>query len=247
MVFAGDPAIGAVLAGLGGCRACHTADGGEPWAGGHTIETPRGTFYGSNLTPDPEHGLGRWSFEDFRRAMREGRAPDGRAYWPAFPYTSFTHLTDTDLEHLWAYLQTLTPVDRPDRPHEGAPPRWQLGVFRALAFRRGPEPLERGAYLAIAVGHCRECHTPRNAIGALRRRHELEGGRAPFVVAPAIDPEALASWSEDDLDTFFTIGMAPDGDFPGGGMQRIVEEGTARLSDADRQALIRWLKGDQGP
>ncbi|MCA9569541.1 MAG: c-type cytochrome, partial [Myxococcales bacterium] len=225
MALAGDPAIGAALAGLGGCAACHTADGGPPWAGGHAVETPRGTFYGSNLTPDPEHGLGAWGFDDFRRAMREGRAPDGHAYWPAFPYTSFTNLTDEDLGHLWAFLQTLEPVARPDQPHEGIPPRWQLQVFRWRAFHEGPEPLDRGAYLGTAVGHCRECHSPRTWIGRIRTRHELEGGHAPFTVAPAIDPEALAGWSADDLDTLFTLGMSPDGDFPGGGMSRIVDEG----------------------
>lgn len=241
----GDPAVGAVLAGLGGCEACHTADDGPPFAGGHAVETPRGTFYGSNLTPDPDNGLGAWSFEDFRRAMREGRAPDGHAYWPAFPYTSFTLLRDEDLAHLWAHLQTLEPVALPNRPHEDIPPGWQLGVFRWRAFDEGPAPadMDRGTYLGTAMGHCRECHTPRTWIGRLKLRHDLEGGEAPFTEAPAILPTAFETWSADDLDTFLTLGMTPDGDFPGGGMQRIVEHGTSQLSAADRAALVGWLKG----
>lgn len=249
--FAGNPDNGAILAGLGGCRACHTADDGPPYAGGHAVETAKGTFYGTNLTPDPVHGLGGWSFEDFRRAMRQGRAPDGHRYWPAFPYTSFTRMNDEDLHDLWAFLQTLEPVARPDRDHEDIPARWKLGPLRMLAFDEGawstesPDAeLDRGAYLGTAVGHCRECHTPRSSIGRIKRRHELEGSEPPFVRAPAIDPSALADWSEDDLDTFLTLGMDPEGDFPGGGMQRIVEEGTSKLSDADRRALVRWLKGD---
>lgn len=211
------------------------------------MQTPRGTFYGSNLTPDPEHGLGSWSFEDFQRALREGRAPDGHAYWPAFPYTSFTWMSDEDLADLWAFLQTLEPVPRPDRAHEDIPPRWQLGIFRWRAFEPAPQDasLSRGAHLGTAIGHCRECHTPRTWIGRLRLRHDLEGGEAPFTVAPPIHPEALATWSADDLDTFLTLGMTPDGDFPGGGMQRIVEEGTSKLTEADRAALIRWLRGEE--
>ena len=109
-----DADRGRVLAGLGNCAGCHTADDGEPYAGGHAIETTFGTFYGTNLTPDPEHGIGQWTREDFVRAMRRGRTPRGASYYTAFPFAAFTGLTDRDLDDLWAYLGTLEPSSRPD-------------------------------------------------------------------------------------------------------------------------------------
>ncbi|MEQ1508054.1 MAG: c-type cytochrome, partial [Myxococcota bacterium] len=112
--LAADPANGELLAGLAGCGACHTADGGAPYAGGGPIETRFGTFRATNLTPDPEHGLGGWTERDFARAMRDGRAPDGHAYWPVFPYPAFSGLTDADLADLWAYLRTIPPSATPN-------------------------------------------------------------------------------------------------------------------------------------
>lgn len=247
--IAGDATQGAVLAGLASCEACHTSDGGAPFAGGHAIETPFGTFYGSNLTPDGETGVGEWTFEDFSRAMRKGRSPDGHGYWPAFPYPSFTAMEQGDLEDLWAYLQSVEPVESVVPPHDG-PASWKRGAWRLLnfsprAFRPDPDAdafSERGRYLVEAVGHCGECHSPRGALGKVKRSHALEGGSKPYTVAPAIDPESLTDWSDDDLDTFFTMGMLPDGDFTGGGMGSIISKGTSKLSDADRAALITFLK-----
>ena len=113
----GDASRGAVWAELGSCGACHTAEEGAPYAGGHAIETDRGTFYGPNITPDPTHGIGEWTYDDFVRAMRHGRSPAGHTYWPAFPYPAYTHLRDAELADLWAYLRTLSPSDRPDQRH----------------------------------------------------------------------------------------------------------------------------------
>ncbi|MEZ4320253.1 MAG: cytochrome c [Myxococcota bacterium] len=245
--FAGDAEHGARLAGLGACAACHTADGGEPYAGGHAVETPFGTFYGSNLTPDPEHGIGTWAYADFVSAMRRGKGPDG-AYWPAFPYTSFNALTDADLEDLWAFLQTVAPVATPDREHDG-PAGWKRWAWRRLAFRPHafePDPTatpeqQRGQYLVDVVGHCGECHSPRSRLGRVDRDAYLEGGTPPFNKAPPIDREALASWTHGDLESFFEMGMLPDGDFVGSGMYRVVEDGTAKLSPEDRAAIIAWL------
>lgn len=234
---------GAVLAGLGACAACHTADDGAPFAGGHAVVTRVGTFHGSNLTPDPEHGLGGWSFSDFERAMRAGRSPDGHSYWPAFPYPSFTGFDDGDLQDLWAFLQALPAVSEPDVPHD-APAAWKRWAWRVLAFHpRGPEPRSRGEYLVEVVGHCGECHTPRTSIGRMRRGRALQGSEAPWAEAPPIDREALADWSPDDLDTFLSMGMLPDGDFPGKGMYRVIKEGTSKLSDEDRAAMVAWLLG----
>lgn len=249
----GDAARGEVLAGLGGCAACHTADDGAPYAGGHAVVTRFGTFYGSNLTPDPEHGLGRWSFADFVRAMREGLAPDGHAYWPAFPYPAFTGSSDADLVDLWAYLRTLPPDSSPDRPHAVRPlydrPS-SLALWRSLGFRPGPwtddperdDAWNRGAYLVRTIGHCGECHTPRGGVGVPRRGRELAGSDDPR--APNLTPHAdgLGDWTEGDLVDFLESGMTPEGDVVGGHMGRVVELGTAQLTDADRAAIAAYLR-----
>lgn len=255
-----DPAIvrGRTLAGLAGCAACHTAeaadDGTEPvpYAGGHGVVTDFGTFYGSNLTPEPTHGLGAWTREDFARAMREGLSPDGTRYWPAFPYTSFHGLTDEDVDDLWAFLQSLPANATPDRPHETGRGRWQLRLWRPLVFgdrevfTSDPEQSvawNRGAYLVNAVGHCGECHTPRGSIGGLKRRKHLGGAHEGPAAGPNLTPhpDALGGWSQSDWTTFFELGMTPSGDFVGGEMSRIVEEGTAPLSAEDREAMATYL------
>ncbi len=250
--LAADPGRGEVLAGLSGCVACHTAPEGEPLAGGHGIVTEHGTFYGSNLTPDPEHGLGAWDLADFERAMRHGRAPDGHAYYPAFPYTAFTRLTETDLADLWAWLQTQPAVAEPDREHEltgrAARPS-QLGLWRMLYFspQRPPrdlsDPVDLGRYWVEGPGHCGGCHTPRNRHGAEISRRDLWGNPEGPEPAPDLTPaeRGLAGWSQDDLVTLLELGMLPDGNFVGGEMYRIVEEGTARLTDADREAIAAWV------
>jgi len=248
----GSAEHGQELAGLAGCAACHTAEGGTPYAGGHGVETPFGTFYGSNLTPDAEHGLGAWSYADFEQAMRHGRDPQGTPYWPAFPFTSFQRMSDADLRDLWAWLRTLPPSPTPDLPHETRRGRWQLGFWRPLAFRdRGvfePDPdrspeWNRGRYLVDAVGHCGECHTPRGAIGGLKRRRYLGGSDLEPEPGPNITPhpDALGDWSVDDWVTFFELGMTAEGDFVGGEMGRVIEQGTATLSAADRQAMATYL------
>lgn len=247
----GDPARGEVLASLGSCGACHTAEGGAPYAGGYAIVTNRGTFYGPNLTPDPVHGIGTWDYGDFVKAMTRGRA-DGHALWPAFPYTSFTTLRDQELRDLWAWLQTVEPVAEPDRKHD-LPPlvgRFSaLGLWRALYFRKGTfeeDPAQdaawnMGAYLAEGIGHCGECHSPRNALGAVKGKHPLSGQGDPPEPAPNITPAGIGSWSHSDLTYFLESGMTPEGDVVGGEMARIVEEGTGRLSPEERVALATWL------
>lgn len=249
----GDPARGEVLAGLGGCEACHTADEGPPYAGGHRIETAFGTYVGSNLTPDLEHGLGAWTYPKFERAMRHGKRPEGGSYFPAFPYPSFSGLTDADLQDLWAYLGTLPAVDRANAPHEVQGLRgWRggLGLWRLLYFRPWTSPKEavseqqqRGAYLVDVVGHCGECHTPRNGLGALRGRDYLAGAIEPPHPAPNLTTHAwgLGGWSESDMASFLEDGMTPEGDFTGGEMNRVVRQGTAHLSDEDRRAMASWL------
>ncbi|MEZ4239509.1 MAG: hypothetical protein R3F59_25800 [Myxococcota bacterium] len=253
VAHAGDAEHGALLAGLAGCSACHTeelpsGELGAPYAGGHAIETSFGTFYGSNLTPDPEHGIGAWTEADFVRARRRGRAPDGHRYWPAFPFADFTHLTDADLGDLWAFLRTLPPDPRPNTPHEDTPAGWKRWGWRVVAFHPArPLPpvdpaLARGQYLVEAVGHCGGCHTERNGLGVPRRDAHLAGSDQEPHGGPNLTPSAdgLGSWTTSDFETLFTLGMLPDGDFAGGGMRHVIRDGTALLPEADRDAIIRY-------
>lgn len=252
--MAQDAVRGEQLAGLGGCAACHTAEGGPALAGGYRIETPFGVFYGPNLTPDPEHGLGRWTYDDFVAAMRRGHGERGRMLWPSFPYDAFTHVVDRDLADLWAWLQAAAPAAVPDRPHEVKPRyRGGLGLWRMVAFRAARrwddglswddagvasirDPSARGHYLAEGLGHCGGCHTPRSAIGVPSRREALGGWEV--MDAPALVP---LDWSPRELASFLEDGMTPDGDVTGGEMWRVISEGTSRLSAADREALAGWV------
>ena len=231
VALAADVDHGRYLAALGGCVSCHTEDGGAPWAGGYAIETKFGTFYGPNLT-DLD-----WTEEDFVRAMRRGVSPSGRRYYPAFPYPSYTGMTDADLADLWAFLDTLEPVSRDDERQDPKGIygwRFLLRFQRAFEFSRGPyDGDDRGEYLVDHVMHCGECHTPRNGIGGLRERRYLSGGDAPSLVD--------LDWRASDWETLLDLGMLPDGDFVGKEMEAVVEDGTAHLTAEDRAAVIEWL------
>ncbi len=181
--------------------------------------------------------------------MIEGRAPDGRPYPPAFPYDHFTGLQREDVEHLWAHLQSVPPSPTPRVPHDvagRATSRFWLGLWRTFYFREGedgvepddPPDVQRGAYLGTVVGHCGGCHTPRNGHGARKRRKALEGQDEPPEPAPPLHD---LGWSEDQWGWFLETGMTAEGDVVGGEMWRVVEEGTAKLPDGDREALAAWL------
>jgi len=186
-----DPGIvakGAQLAAIGECGVCHTRAGGKPYAGGFPVQTPFGVVYGTNITPDRETGIGAWSEEAFRRAMREGVARDGTHLYPAFPYDHFTRLTDGDISALYAFLMTREPAAQANRqPQLDFPLNfrifaagWQLLFLSKGPYRNDPAQSaawNRGAYLVEGVGHCGGCHTPRNAFGA-ERKHEAYGGGA---------------------------------------------------------------------
>lgn len=252
----GDARRGAYLAKAGGCAGCHTAEGegAQPFAGGRALATPYGTFYGPNITPHPQAGIGRWSEADFFRAMRHGLRPDGAPYYPAFPYPSYTGITDADLRDLWAYLGTLAPSARESRPHELRFPytlRFLVRVWRWLFFRPGPfvpdpavpERVNRGAYLANALGHCGECHTPRNLFGALRRDRHLAGGKGPDGKdVPNLTPTRLKKWSDGELREFLTLGTTPDGDVPAEAMGEVIRNTTSQLTPEDLEALIAYLR-----
>ena len=254
----GRLAQGAYLFAAGGCANCHSVAGKPPLSGGPALKTPFGTFYGPNITPDPEHGLGSWREADFVAAMRAGRMPDGGHYFPAFPYTSFTFMTDSDLGAVWAYMRTLPPAPTPRRAHDLDPPfgwRFLMAAWKWLNFESGPfspDPAHsaeerRGAYLVAAVGHCGECHTPRNVIGGLRRGRWLGGNPAgpDGEKVPNITPAKktrIGEWSVDDIASYLELGIDPDGDVVGGPMEEVVRNATSRLTGADRRAIAIYLK-----
>lgn len=250
---------GAVLFAAAGCANCHTdrKNEGELLAGGRSLITPFGTFYAPNITPDPEHGIGDWSDEDFIRALREGVAPDGSHYFPSFPYTSYTNMTDEDMLAIKAYIFSLEPVAQEARPHELDFPysqRWALPFWKWLHFEPGPKPLaegapddvRRGAYLVEAVSHCGECHTPRDRLGGLDRSMWLAGSTdgAEGEKVPNITPDAatgIGDWSVDDITFLLGMGLLPDGDVVGSTMWEVVSDGTDQLSAEDQEAIAAYL------
>lgn len=251
---------GAYLVMAGGCVACHTdtKKKGPFLAGGGPIKTPFGTFYAPNITPHPEHGIGKWSDRDFVRAMREGVRPDGSHYFPVFPYTSFTNMTDRDVSDLKAYLFSLKPVARPDLNQEiDFPFGWRFlqTFWRWLYFVEGPfvpDPKRtaswnRGAYTVRALAHCGECHTPRTALGGLDRDLWLAGTAdgPEGELAPNITPDdetGIGGWSPDDIATYLKTGLTPDGDFAGSLMADVIEHSTSNLTDTDLAAITEYLK-----
>lgn len=249
---------GEYLVRAGGCVTCHTApEGGEFLAGGRAIPSPFGTFYGPNITPHPDHGVGRWQFEDFRRAMHEGRRPDGRAYYPAFPYPSYTKIRTEDLQAMWAYLQSVEPVDQASREHDLA---WYVGIRRSLGawrwrhFEAGrfqpnddrDERWNRGAYLVQALGHCAECHSPRTRLGGIDTDYRYAGtAEAPDGErVPNITPDqatGIGDWSVRDIVRYLQAGLTPDGDFAGSVMADVIDDGTSYLDDDDLRAIAGYL------
>jgi mono/diheme cytochrome c family protein len=241
---------------IGGCTNCHTAKNGQPLAGGDAIASPFGDFYPPNITPDPETGIGGWSEADFIRAMREGVGPDGAPYYPAFPYTSYTRMTDDDLKALKAYLGTVASVRQESRPHALRFPfnqRWGMRIWQRLFFtpqRFEPDPSKdaawnRGAYLVQGPGHCAECHTPRTSYGVLEVDRAFAGAQLGKEKVPNItsDPEkGIGKWSEDDIATVLKLGMTPTGDFVGSDMAKVVKNDTSPLPDEDVQAIATYIK-----
>jgi len=240
------------------CGVCHTAETGRYLAGGRPIETPFGTFYTTNITPDPQYGIGGWSDEDFVRAVTQGRSPDGSHYYPAFPYTAFTRLKREDVLAIKAYLDGVEPVAQPNREHDlvwYAAWRWPISAWKWLYFEPGelqsdPErdaQWNRGAYLVEALGHCAECHSPRNLLGAVipERRYWGNPDGPDGEAIPDITPNkesGIGGWTERMLTFYLEAGMTPDGDFAGGLMASVIEQGTGHLSAQDRRAIARYLR-----
>jgi mono/diheme cytochrome c family protein len=261
-VFADSAEIerGRYLVHAGGCITCHTekTDGARPLSGGHALESPFGTFYSPNITPDKATGIGNWSDDDFVRAFHEGINPDGDAYFPAFPYTSYTGASRDDLLAIKTYLFSLEPITKEIPPHDLplfmssrlAAKAWQVRYFHAARFlpdESKSAEWNRGAYLVRHLGHCGECHTPRGRLGALQYDKSLtgvakdaNGDGAPNITA---DPDnGIGRWKLRDIEYFLDIGMLPDGDFAGGSMVSVIEDSTSQLTPADRLAIATYLK-----
>jgi mono/diheme cytochrome c family protein len=256
-----DVANGAYLFVAGGCGSCHAApDAGDAerttvLGGGQAFPSPFGIFYAPNISPDEEHGIGGWTALDFVNAMKFGFGPGGEHLYPAFPYTSYQRMRVEDLMDMKAYLDTLPPVASDPPGHQVPFPfniRRGLGLWKLLyvdgeTLDSGAlDPVRaRGAYLVEALGHCQECHTPRNLIGGRIRGRAFAGGRAPEGEGriPNITPheDGIGDWSESDIATALESGFTPDFDSLGGTMARVVRN-TSQLTPADRAAIAAYLK-----
>ena len=256
---AADAARGEYIVRAAGCISCHTQkDGkGEFLAGGRALVSPYGNFYSSNITPDAETGIGAWSDSDFVHAMRHGESPQGRTYYPAFPYASFSAMRRQDMLDVKAYLFTMAPVRQENRSHElRFPFSWRFSIYpwRWLFFSPAEEapdapftePEQRGRYLVDVLGHCAECHTPRNMAGGLKRGKALAGTRyGPGGSVPNITPDSetgIGNWSVGDLVFFFQTGIKPDGDDVQGEMRDVIEDGLRHLSKEDLLAIAAYLQ-----
>lgn len=241
-------ARGEYLFNAGGCGACHQPKGADALIGGYEIPNLfGGNFYSPNITPDPETGVGGWTGKDFILAVKHGRKPSGGFYWPAFPYRSYKDLTDADVLDMAAYIMSLAPVRSEERDHDL--PAWQLSIGMAgwnmlAPMLEGEEPalpddpqVQRGAYLARALGHCGECHTPRNSLGMMQRAQEFAG--APNV-APQINAEGLRGWDAEGFVYFLQSGETPSFDYVGGEMADVIEH-TRHLSEEDLAAYAAFF------
>lgn len=242
-----------------GCEACHTdtKHAGKSLAGGHALVTPFGTFYSPNITPDKETGIGRWSEQDFVRAMRSGISPDGDHYYPAFPYPSYTKLSDEDIRALWVYLKARPPIMQANRQHDlkwFARSRSFVGSWKRLYFTPGAyqpdasksQTWNRGAYLSEAAAHCGECHTPRNPLGGIKNEQRYAGTRAgpDGGVVPNITPDkktGIGKWRASELVEYLATGLTPEGDSAGDLMAEVIDNGLKYLTKEDLAAITEYV------
>ncbi len=241
----------------GGCASCHATpqqDDKTRLGGGFALKSPFGTFHVPNISSDPSDGIGGWSEAQFVTAMTKGTSPDGRHYYPAFPYASYTHMRFEDLRDLFAFLKTLPAVQGTVRGHDLPFPfnirravgGWKLLFLDDTPFRGDPgksAEWNRGAYLVNGPGHCAECHSPRNALGGIIAGQRFAGGPNPegegFI--PNITQKNLGDYSEKDIAYILETGQMPDGDSVGGQMAAVVRN-TGQLSPEDRNAIALYVK-----
>ncbi len=252
----GDRSKGEQLFWAAGCASCHAdpaAEGQDKLilSGGYRIDSPFGTFIAPNISPGPV-GIAEWTTYDFANALLAGVSPDGSHIYPALPYTTYTRMNPQDVVDLKAFIDTLPVSDVPNQPHELSFPfnvRRGLGLWKQLNLSPdwvvtdvATPQLQRGRYLVEALGHCAECHTPRNLIGGLDTSRWLQGAPNPSGKGdiPAISADKL-DWSVDDIAYYLETGFTPDFDSAGGQMSKVIF-GTAKLSSEDRRAIAAYLK-----
>jgi mono/diheme cytochrome c family protein len=251
-----DLANGKEMFFAGGCSSCHAVPGQDDktrLGGGLALKSPFGTFYPPNISADPNDGIGKWNEADFVTAMTKGTSPDGRHYFPAFPYTSYQHMRTEDVRDLFAYLKTLPAVQGRVRDHDVPFPfniRRLVGGWKFLFFRDtkiqdidSASVWRRGEYLVNGPGHCAECHSPRNALGAIIQSQRFAGGPNPEGEGwiPNITQQALKDYSEDDIAYLLETGSTPDGNMIGGPMGPVIRN-LAQLTPEDRNAMAAYIK-----
>ena len=252
-----DLANGQTTFNAGGCSSCHAVPG-QPdrlkLGGGLALASPFGTFYVPNISPDPTDGIGRWTEAQFVTAVTKGVSPSGTHYFPAFPYTTYAHARVSDIRDLFAYLKTLAPVPGKVRDHDVPFPfniRRNIGIWKWLFMDTRPfmpdtaRPAQwnRGAYLVNSLGHCAECHSPRNFLGGIVAAQRFAGGPDPDGKGwvPNITQKGISDWSEKDIAYFLESGQTPDGDSAGGSMVSVIRN-ISQLSEADRNAIATYIK-----
>jgi mono/diheme cytochrome c family protein len=244
---------GADLALIGNCNSCHTKQGGQTFAGGRPMPTPFGTVYGTNITPDPETGIGRWSEEAFRRAMHEGVRRDGAHLYPAFPYDHYTKVSAEDVRAIYAFLMTRESVRAQAPENELTFPfnirpliaGWKLLYFSPGEYRPDPSrsaDWNRGAYLAEGLAHCGACHTPRNMLGAEERDMQYAGGEIESWHAPALNAASPAPipWTVEQLSTYLQYGYVEPHGVAAGPMQPVVNN-LGPVAEEDVKAIAVYV------
>jgi len=252
-------ARGKYLAEAADCAACHTAPGGPPFAGGLPMQSGFGTIYATNITPDPDEGIGRWSAEDFWRALHDGVRRDGHQLYPAMPYTSYRGMTRADADAIYAYVMQLRPMKVANRRTDlNFPFNIRLGMLgwnllflhdSLPAVSAGSSPAwQRGRYLANVLGHCGECHTPRGIVGEMELSRSFTGFALGRVAAPDITPAGLAArgWTSAALVAFLGRGLAPQGS-AFSDMHPVIMLSTRNLTGDDLNAVATYLLGDNPP
>ncbi len=248
---------GKVMFFAGGCAGCHTTpkqDDRMRLGGGMALRSPYGTFYPPNISPDPKDGIGAWTEANFVTAMVKGTSPDGRHYFPSFPYTSYQRMTFADLRDMFAFIKTLPPVSGRERDHDIRFPfniRLSLGGWKFLYLDGRPftpdpnRPVQwnRGAYLVNGPGHCAECHSPRDLLGGIVEARRFAGGPNPEGegTIPNITQQALGEYSEKDIAEVLASGTTPDGDSVGSSMAAVVRN-TSQLPASDHAAMAAYIK-----
>ena len=241
------------------CNSCHTAPGGKPFAGGYPLKSAFGTIYGPNITSDVATGIGSWTKADFERALRQGVSKNGAYLYPAMPYGAYTKMTQADMDALWSYIHAIPAVS--NTPPKNTLPfpltiRSGMAVWQSLYFKPGPfvanakqnATWNRGAYLVEALGHCADCHTPRNVAQGSEQQHGLTGAQIGGWYAPDISNDSLStlsSWKTDELAKYLKTGTTPGNVKTFGPMQEVVHDSLRYMTDSDLKAMAVYLKDQQ--